>query len=338
MLVRGFEIKEFQVAEKYASVTSHRPLHVTLELSVHVLPPDIPLQTAYGAAYVRSDAKLTTLRQLLDGIAQCDDTNLLDVRPDQLQALYDQMSNCFDLCTKRTKRKQLGESWESNLEPEDVARLTSQRVKLMEAERKLTPTSLPAERTACRDMRSSFDHLVVELKQKAVERLAASERAEARQHAATWKLLASFGQKRVQPEVPPSAIYQHYKGISQATSAPLEAPEVPRLFTRPLTSHDAKLEDDVSVEEAKEAVMSINLQSAPGPDGLPPQLIQRVFSTTLLLSFLARLLTRCFRAKWVPAQWRTSENFILYKGVGDTTDVSSFRAISLTQILAKVPS
>jgi hypothetical protein len=83
-------------------------------------------------------------------------------------------------------------------------------------------------------------------------------------------------------------------------------------------------------------MMTINLQSAPGPDGLPPRLVQSVFSTTLLLTFLARFLTRCFRAKWVPTQWRSSENFVLYKGVGDTTDVSSFRAISLTQILAKV--
>jgi hypothetical protein len=111
---------------------------------------------------------------------------------------------------------------------------------------------------------------------------------------------------------------------------------VPRLFVGPLTKDDAALESDVSADETRHALDDINRRSAPGPDGLPPALVVNTFGLTALVLFLARFLTRCFRAVYIPTQWRTSENFILYKGAGPVTDVSSFRAISLTQILAKV--
>jgi hypothetical protein len=253
-----------------------------------------------------------------------------------VQQLFDNIANCFELCTKRTARKEPGESWESNLDSADIAKLSAARTALLKSDSMLTPTSTQQDFEKARELRKKFEATTAELRREAVERLAVRERAEARQHAATWKLLSSFNQKRVQPEVPPSVIYEHYKEISQVSEAPLLLDEAPGSFVGPLTREDAKLEDDISLEETKSALENINLQSAPGPDGLPPRLVTSIFSTTLLMGFLARLLTRCFRSKWIPAQWRSSENFVLYKGKGDTTDVSSFRAISLTLIFAKV--
>jgi hypothetical protein len=127
-----------------------------------------------------------------------------------------------------------------------------------------------------------------------VELIKVKERQEARSHAATWKLLSSFAQKQVQPELPPSSIYEHYKRLSQVTESPLTADAVPQLFIGPLTKEDAALEADVSAEETRRALEDINRRSAPGPDGLPPTLVVNAFGVTALVLFLARFLTRCF--------------------------------------------
>jgi hypothetical protein len=206
----------------------------------------------------------------------------------------------------------------------------------MDMESRLTPVTPACDVASWKRAKAGLESLVASLRRKAVERLADKESREARQHAATWKLLASFNQKRVQPEVPPSAIFDHYKTISQIPGLPLTVEEPVRAFIGPLTREDSELEGDISTEETAAALRNTNARSAPGPDGLTPKLITSVFRATLLVTFLARFFTRCFRAMWVPSQWRTSENFILYKGKGPLFDVSSFRAISLTQILAKV--
>jgi hypothetical protein len=104
----------------------------------------------------------------------------------------------------------------------------------------------------------------------------------------------------------------------------------------PLTKEDAALEDDVSSVEVREALQRTNAASAPGPDGLTPSIIKTAFSTTVLVEFLARIFSACKNLVFTPEQWRRAENFVLFKGKGCLKSVNSFRAISLTQILAKV--
>ncbi len=203
-------------------------------------------------------------------------------------------------------------------------------------ESRLLPTSSNQEFCDVQIARERLQSGIKQLKRRAVDRIAAKERREARQHAATWKLLSSFNQRRVQPEVPPSAIYEHYRSISQVPGTPLTADEVVHSFVGPMTKEDSKLEDDVTTQEARDALDAANKNLAPGPDGLTARLVAKFLTIPLLVVFLGRFLTRCFRGAFVPSQWRTSENFILYKGVGAVADVSSFRAISLTQALAKV--
>jgi hypothetical protein len=48
-----------------------------------------------------------------------------------------------------------------------------------------------------------------------------------------------------------------------------------------------------------------------------------------------RIFNACFRFAFTPEQWRRAENFVLWKGKGELSNVNSFRAISLTQLLAK---
>ncbi len=335
VFVRGMVTREFRVALEFADVTSHRPLILRVDTALPVLTRDVVLHPALGAAYLRSSTKADTLRDLLTGLA-ADDRDQNDLPSSSIQQLYDRIENSFELCTKRTRRKPFTESWESELDPDDVATLATQRAYVRSIESKLSPSSPDVDYEALTVARELLSGLQTELKKKAVALIAERHRREARHHAATWKLLSSLGDKRVQPEIPPSAVYDHYRQLSQVAEAPLTADEVPQLFVGPLTQEDAALEADVSPDEARAALDDINLQSAPGPDGLPARLVRSAFNCVLMLTFLARLLTRCFRAAFVPSQWRTSENFVLYKGVGPSTVMSSFRAISLTSSFAKV--
>ncbi len=335
ILTRCFQVQEFKVEMNFSDVTSHRPLFIRLDLPVLAPYPEVMLQPAKGAAYLRSPEKKKLLQDLLRGSAE-HDHDRLDLTSAQIQQAYDSIENCFELCTKRTERKPHVEGWESHLDPEDISRLARRHAEVLKQELRLTPDSTDDDFSARRQAQSALEELVRELKRKAVQQIAVKEHQDARQHAATWKLLSSFLQKRVQPEVPPSTMYNHYRQICQVSTAPLFVDPVPRAFVGPLTKEGNDLNDDITASEVSTVLRDTNKKSAPGPGGLTPRLISAVLNSVLLVSFFARFLTRCFRAAFTPSQWRTSENFVLYKGCGVTTDVSSFRAISLTQIMAKV--
>jgi hypothetical protein len=335
VFVGGFNISEFRVAVELADVTSHRPLFLRLNTTIPSPIPDVMLQPAYGAAYLRSSSKAETLRALMQAVAEHDGSHV-NASSTDLQHLYDKLENCFELCTKRTVRKPPGDCWETELDPDDMAMLSAQRTQISSVESKLSPNSPEEDYVALAVAHELHDSLQTELKKKVVTRIAERHQRDAASHSATWKLLSSFSDKRTQPEIPPLAVYDHYRSLSQVESAPLTADEVPQLFVGPLTKADAALEDDITLDEAWTALDNINLHSAPGPDGLPPRLVRSMFNSVLMISFLARFLMRCFCAVFVPWQWRTSENFVLYKGTGPSTLMGSFRAISLTSSFAKV--
>jgi hypothetical protein len=110
----------------------------------------------------------------------------------------------------------------------------------------------------------------------------------------------------------------------------------PRRWQGPLTREDALLEEEITVNDVENAISTSNMTSAPGPNGRPPTRIKSVFSTQVLLVFLARFFTTCLRMAKIPKQWGKAENFVMYKGKGDKGDVRSFRAIFLMPTLAKV--
>ena len=103
-----------------------------------------------------------------------------------------------------------------------------------------------------------------------------------------------------------------------------------------MTVEDANLISDVTENEVAIALEKMNQSSAPGPDGVPPHIYKEVFSTSLLLTFLAQIFNSCLNFSFTPSQWRKAEVFVLHKKKGSTSDVNSFRGIALTHYLGKV--
>jgi hypothetical protein len=334
VLSRGFVISEFEVADQYA-ITQHRPLFVKVQFPSSDFATDtLQLFPALGAAYIRSQEKQATIRQLLASLAsECDDGWL--TTPQGIQFVYDRLENIVELCTKRTVCKQHLKKWEYELDPADAETLHQARADFLLREQRLSPSSTRSELMDVQTRAQLLGALRKELQRKAVDNITQRQRQQAQHHASTWKLLASFKATSDQPEVPPSEVFDHYRKLSHIPSLPLELELQPRRWQGPLSSEDALLEEDVTPAETRAAIEESNMSSAPGPDGLPPTLVRSWFESTLLLTFLSRIFTACFHRAYTPAQWRKSENFVLYKGVGDKANVGSFRAISLTASFAK---
>ncbi len=333
VFARGVSVSFFEVADRFSSVTQHRLLFLQFEFPSTPDPhTDMELSPAWGAAYWKSRQKQGLLRAILQGLA----TKFKLIETTHcVQTTYDQVANAFTLCTKRTIRKPYRQRWESELTGEDSSRLQRARANLLAEERRLRPGSSTADFADVSRQRSEFRDLLKLLKKRAVQNLHKKNRRAAENHTGTWKLLSSFKKTEDQPQVAPSVIFDHYKAIASANRAPLKLRPLSQIVYGPLTREDSLLVDDVQPEEADNALKKMNKVSAPGPDGLTAKLIPSAFGTANLVCFLAQIFTACFRRAFTPEQWRRAENFVLWKGKEEKTNVNSFRAISLTQLLAK---
>jgi hypothetical protein len=160
-------------------------------------------------------------------------------------------------------------------------------------------------------------------------------RKAAESHTGTWRLLSSFKKSTNQPQAAPSVVFTHYKDIASANNAPLRVLPVQQLVYGLLTREDSLLVEDAQLEETQNAIQRMNTASAPGPDGLTATVLRTAFRTANLVFVLARMLTACCKLAFTPEQWRRAENFVLWKCKGNLGNANSFRAISLTQLLAK---
>ncbi|KAK6762926.1 hypothetical protein RB195_023582 [Necator americanus] len=82
---------------------------------------------------------------------------------------------------------------------------------------------------------------------------------------------------------------------------------------------------EVLPSEIRHAIMPVRNRTAPGPDNLPP----------ILINTLARLFTRYLSECKVPKQWKTSKTVLLYKK-GDPHDIGNYRPICLLSVIYKL--
>ncbi len=161
--------------------------------------------------------------------------------------------------------------------------------------------------------------------------------AKAQDHALAWEVFSSLQATSVSVPIPPGTLVDHFERVMAPKNNPSAA-----LFPGfspshgPLTKNDSEMCQPFSKAELEEAVKLINLDSAPGPDGLTPHLVRDLFSFNAFFTFFLMFANFCFQSAWIPIAWKCAEIFILYKGKGDFTLPDSYRGIALCCILAKV--
>ena len=91
---------------------------------------------------------------------------------------------------------------------------------------------------------------------------------------------------------------------------------------------------DITVEDVVSAVRSTKINSAPGPDGVPPILFHKCIES--LAKPLHLILKKSFENSDIPEIWKEAIITPIYKSKGQKSDPSQYRPISLTSQIVKL--
>jgi hypothetical protein len=176
--------------------------------------------------------------------------------------------------------------------------------------------------------RASFD----EWKKKASEKMWEDYRSKTKNMGHTWKLLKRVrGTSRAVP-IEPGKLLEHFKNIFFDPNRPLSI-QYPSLHHEPVfgpfLAADYELSDKFSEDELKQAMDTLNKEAGVGPGRVSAKWLLRIFSTDGSREYLLFFLNQCFLWGVCPNEWAHSELFVIYKGKGDITDPSNYRAINL---------
>ena len=91
---------------------------------------------------------------------------------------------------------------------------------------------------------------------------------------------------------------------------------------------------DINKEDIVSAIKATRINSAPGPDGIPPVLLHKCIDS--LANPLHIILKKSFENSDVPQTWKEALITPIFKNKGQKSDPSQYRPISLTSTLAKL--
>ena len=93
-------------------------------------------------------------------------------------------------------------------------------------------------------------------------------------------------------------------------------------------------EIEITNEDVLSAIKATKLNSAPGPDGLPPIFLHKCASP--LLNPLKIIMKKSLLNSDIPHNWKEAVITPIYKGKGEKSDPAVYRPISLTNIIIKL--
>ena len=97
---------------------------------------------------------------------------------------------------------------------------------------------------------------------------------------------------------------------------------------------DEILTEEISLEEARSALNSCKNRSAPGPDGIPNLILKNVSDHNF--ATIIKLYNHCLNTGYFPRHWKMATGVMIPKPGKDTTDVNSYRPISLLNCIGKL--
>jgi hypothetical protein len=95
-----------------------------------------------------------------------------------------------------------------------------------------------------------------------------------------------------------------------------------------------ELDEQPNIGELERAIDRLVCGKAPGPDGIPPEILK--YGKVALLNHLYELLCLCWEQGYVPQDLRDARIVTLYKRKGDRSDCNNYRGISLLNVIGKV--
>ncbi len=252
-------------------------------------------------------------------------------------SIYDGIASAVQLGTKRGLLQHHSVSWERHLRSSDSLELQSLRERVFDIETSYENLQTDALLRELCTARVQLEHRITQLKRRSIDAVLEKNREKSQDHTLAWKVFSSLNDEDNSIPIPPTVLVDHFQKVMAPTGSNSTAlvPPFSSSFG-PVTRQDDDIVNKFSISELRDAVSKINMKSAPGPDGITPNLAKDLFSFLPFFLLFLTLVNFCFMTCWTPDDWRVSVIFVLYKGKGDPLSPDSYRGISLCSIFAKV--
>lgn len=89
-----------------------------------------------------------------------------------------------------------------------------------------------------------------------------------------------------------------------------------------------------TMQELKEAAKKLNLKKAPGPDGIPPEVIKQI--TVNRPHLMLGMYNKCLMEGIFPKTWKLQQLVLISKGKGDPNSPSAYRPLCLLDTAGKL--
>ncbi len=224
------------------------------------------------------------------------------------------------------------ESWQFFLSDKDRAEMGTLSLEEQEVSRKIQagPNLISDGEVRAFYLRykASFD----QWKLKASNKMWAADKDKSKHQGQAWKLLKRIRGSTKAVPIEPGKLLDHFKNIFFDSQRPLavQYPEVRhRPVYGPFLPDDYDLHEPFSRGELDVAMATLNKEAGVGPGRVSAKWLLRIFETEGSRDLLLFFFNQCFLWGACPREWSESELFVIYKGKGDITDPTNYRAINL---------
>lgn len=248
------------------------------------------------------------------------------------QALYDYALNTLNSLAPRSPKRNSPRSWQDYI-PSHL------RDHLAHLQRSVDELELvySSDRSRFNDLSAAkclLNRQISFAMKTAADEILNRNRNAAQDHSCAWKVFQSLKDSSQSVPISMNDLLKHFRSVFQRGS-PL-VPSFERPSVCPLSESDARFELAFSDADVRSALESVNLNAAPGPDGVTPRLARRLLSDFKSFQFFVLFFNLCFDTAMVPVQWSRSHVFVLYKGKGARGDPNSYRGINLLSVFMKI--
>ncbi len=146
-----------------------------------------------------------------------------------------------------------------------------------------------------------------------------------------WSLVKKFRVASDQGVLPIDTLVHHFRAVFNRTGDP-----VPVVFAGSSPRDDEVLDRLFTNQELEMAVRELSRGTAPGCTGIGNDVLLDMFVLPGAPEFLLSFFNACLEGAELPALWRCTEIFLLYKGKGPLTDPGSYRGIALMDSFLKL--
>jgi hypothetical protein len=237
------------------------------------------------------------------------------------------LGQLFQVCYP-PKANQVKEAWQRYLSRAELTQLEAADNEVFslvaEAALGVPPVGLREAERRLKDLRTTLHNV-------ATRRMFESIRSAENDPARLWAFVRKFRVSSTDNSLPIDVLAHHFVSVFNRQADP-----VPMVFSECFEVQDEHLDSPLVLSEVESAFRALDRGMAPGASGVGNDVLIDLFRLPGGPNFFLCLFNACFLSGSLPAAWRCTEIFLLYKGKGCLSDPNSYRGIALMESALKI--